>query len=70
MRGVPGPKGPERPLIAIQRASDDEGLVIHVCGIGHGSQGNGLLTRARLIRFVTFNSKRDRYFPNYCSSLP
>src|SRR5437773_2079906 len=42
MRGVPGPKGPERPLIAIERASDDEGLVIHVCRIGHRRPTNGL----------------------------
>jgi hypothetical protein len=30
VRGVPGPKGPERPLISIERASNDEELVIHV----------------------------------------
>lgn len=30
VRGVPGPEGPERRLIAIERASNDEELVIHV----------------------------------------
>jgi hypothetical protein len=31
MRGVPGPKGPERPLIAVDSPPDDEELVIHDC---------------------------------------
>jgi hypothetical protein len=42
MGRVPGPKGPECPLIAVDRAPNDEELVIHDCSVGHVRGGKGL----------------------------
>jgi hypothetical protein len=35
---VPSPKGSKRTLIAVDRAPDDEKLVVHVQMIGHASR--------------------------------
>src|SRR5262249_27547640 len=45
VRSVPSPEGPERSLIAIDRAADDERFVFHLQEIGHCWPTNGLHAR-------------------------
>jgi hypothetical protein len=39
---MPGPEGPERPFISVNRAADEKGFGFHVQEIGHDHPTNGL----------------------------